>query len=65
MQVMVAPTEEMVAGVLDRRFDLALVTLPFPTGELGVTPLFEEELVILRPSAKRMQGWHVGAIEPA
>ena len=43
MQVMVAPTEEMVAGVMDRRFDLALVTLPFPTGELGVTPLFEEE----------------------
>jgi DNA-binding transcriptional LysR family regulator len=65
MQVMVAPTEEMVAGVLDRRFDLALVTLPFPTGELGVTPLFEEELVILRPAAKRLQGWHVGAIEPA
>ena len=63
MQVMVAPTEEMVAGVLDRRFDLALVTLPFPTGELGVTPLFEEELVILRPSVKRLQGWHVGAIE--
>jgi DNA-binding transcriptional LysR family regulator len=30
-----------------------------------VTPLFEEELVILRPAAKRLQGWHVGAIEPA
>jgi DNA-binding transcriptional LysR family regulator len=65
MQVMVAPTEEMVAGVLDRRFDLALVTLPFPTGDLGVTSLFEEELVILRPSSKRLQGWRVGAIEPA
>jgi LysR family transcriptional regulator, nitrogen assimilation regulatory protein len=65
MQVTVAPTEEMVAGVMDRRFDLALVTLPFPTGDLGVTHLFEEELVILRPSAKRLHGWHVGAIEPA
>lgn len=65
MQVTVAPTEEMVAGVMERRFDLALVTLPFPTGDLGVTPLFEEELVILRPSAKRLHGWHVGAIEPA
>ncbi|HEX3880882.1 MAG TPA: LysR family transcriptional regulator [Bryobacteraceae bacterium] len=65
MQVTVAPTEEMVAGVMDRRFDLALVTLPFPTGDLGVTPLFEEELVILRPSAKSLHGWRVGAIEPA
>lgn len=42
MHVMVAPTEEMVAGVIDRRFDLALVTLPFPTGDLGVAPLFTE-----------------------
>jgi LysR family nitrogen assimilation transcriptional regulator len=65
MQVTVATTEEMVAGVLDRRFDLALVTLPFPTGDLGVAPLFTEELVILRPSAKRMRGWHIGAMEPA
>jgi DNA-binding transcriptional LysR family regulator len=65
MQVMVAPTEEMVAGVMDRRFDLALVTLPFPTGDLAVTPLFTEELVILRPSTKRMRGWHIGTIEPA
>lgn len=65
MQVMVAPTEEMVAGVMERRFDLALVTLPFPTGDLGVTPLFEEELLILRPSPKRLQGWHVGTMDPA
>ncbi len=65
MHVMVAPTEEMVAGVIDRRFDLALVTLPFPTGDLGVAPLFTEELVILRPSPKRMRGWHIGAIDPA
>lgn len=65
MQVTVAPTEEMVAGVMDRRFDLALVTLPFPTGDLGVTPLFEEELLILRPSVKRLHGWHVGGIDAA
>ena len=65
IQVTVAPTEEMVAGVLDRRFDLALVTLPFPTGDLGVAHLFTEELVILRPSTKRMHGWHIGAIDPA
>jgi DNA-binding transcriptional LysR family regulator len=65
MHVTVAPTEEMVAGVMDRRFDLALVTLPFPIGDLGMTHLFTEELVILRPSGKRMRGWHVGTMEPA
>ena len=65
MQVMVEPTEDMVSGVMDRRYDLAVVSLPFPTGDLGVMPLFEEELVILRPSARRLRGWHVGVIEPA
>jgi DNA-binding transcriptional LysR family regulator len=65
LQITVLPTEEMVAGVLDRRFDLALVSLPFPTGDLGVIPLFNEEMVILRPSPKRMGSWHVGTIQPA
>ncbi len=64
MQVMVAPTEEMVEGVRDRRYDLALVSLPFPTGDLGVAPLFEEEMLLIRPSARRLRGWHVGALEP-
>jgi DNA-binding transcriptional LysR family regulator len=65
MRITVMPTEEMVAGVLDRRFDLALVSLPFPTGDLGVMPLFDEEMLILRPSVKRMRSWHVGAIQPS
>jgi DNA-binding transcriptional LysR family regulator len=65
MRITVMPTEEMVAGVLDRRFDLALVSLPFPTGDLGVMPLFDEEMVILRPSPKQLRGWHVGTIQPA
>lgn len=64
MRITVMPTEEMVAGVLERRFDLALVSLPFPTGDLGVMPLFDEEMVILRPSTKRMRSWHVGPIQP-
>ncbi len=63
IQVTVVPTEEMVAGVIDRKFDLALVSLPFPTGDLEVLPLFEEELLILRPAGKRMRGWRVGEIE--
>src|SRR5947199_8298598 len=46
IRITVSATEEMVAGLMDRRFDLALITLPFPTYQLVVTPLFAEELMI-------------------
>lgn len=65
IQVTVAPTEEMVAGVLERRFDLALISLPFEDERLTVTPLYEEEMLILRPSATAVRGWHVGSIKPS
>jgi DNA-binding transcriptional LysR family regulator len=51
--VTVAATEEMVEGVLDRRFDMALISLPFPEDRLRVLPLFEEELLGLRPAPVR------------
>jgi DNA-binding transcriptional LysR family regulator len=56
IQVTVAPTEEMVAGLLDRRFDLAIVSLPFDETNLAIMPLFDEELLILRPSPKPVRG---------
>jgi DNA-binding transcriptional LysR family regulator len=62
--ITVSATEEMVAGLVDRRFDLALITLPFPTDNLVVTPLFEEELLIVQRSHKKMEGWRVGTIQP-
>lgn len=65
IQVTVSATEEMVAGLLDRRFDLALISLPFPDENLKVVPLFEEELLVLKPSPKRISGWHVGSIAPS
>jgi len=65
LQVTVSATEEMVAGLLERRFDLALISLPFPSENLTLFPLFEEELLILRPSPKSVRGWHVSAIQPA
>ncbi|HZQ54735.1 MAG TPA: LysR family transcriptional regulator [Bryobacteraceae bacterium] len=52
IQVTVCPTEEMVAGLLERRFDLALISLPYEHPSLTVIPLFDEELLIIRPSAK-------------
>jgi LysR family nitrogen assimilation transcriptional regulator len=64
IHITVSATEEMVAGLIDRRFDLALITLPFPTENLVATPLFDEELLIVRRSEKPVTGWHVGNISP-
>lgn len=50
IHVTVAATEGMVAGLLDRRYDLALISLPWTQADLTLVPLFEEELLVLRPS---------------
>ncbi|MGO9228749.1 MAG: LysR family transcriptional regulator [Bryobacteraceae bacterium] len=65
IDIMVCPTEEMVAGLLDRRFDLALISLPYPNENVETIPLFEEELLVLKPSLERISGWHVAPAEPA
>jgi len=65
IHITVSATEEMVAGLLNRRFDLALITLPFPTENLIVTPLFEEELLIVQRSDAPVSGWRIGNIKPA
>jgi DNA-binding transcriptional LysR family regulator len=62
--ITVAATEEMVAGLQEHRFDLALISLPFPSENLKILPLFDEELLILRPSPSRVRGWHIGSIRP-
>jgi DNA-binding transcriptional LysR family regulator len=64
IHITVSATEEMVAGLVDRRFDLALITLPFPTEQLVLTPLFEEELLIVKHSEIPSQAWKVGVIKP-
>lgn len=65
IHITVSATEEMVAGLLDRRFDLALITLPFPTEKLVVTPLFEEELLIVQHADTDSPTWKVGNIKPS
>ncbi|MBC8164626.1 MAG: LysR family transcriptional regulator [Bryobacteraceae bacterium] len=65
LQVTVSATEEMVAGVLDRRFDLALISLPVDDSNLTILPLFEEELLVLRPSSKPIRAWQIESIKPA
>jgi LysR family transcriptional regulator, cyn operon transcriptional activator len=65
IHVTVSTTEEMVAGLLDRRFDLALISLPYPEHDLRIVPLFDEELLIMRPTSEPVRGWHVGTIDPS
>ncbi len=65
LHVNVLATEEMIAGLLDREFDLALISLPVSNENLHIVPLFEEELLLVRPSATRVRGRHVGTIDPA
>ncbi len=59
IQVTVSATEEMVMGLLERRFDLAIVSLPIDETNLTIIPLFDEELLILRPSVKQVRGSQV------
>ena len=63
IRVTVGVTEEMVTGLLDRRFDLALISLPVPEEHLKIMPLFDEELLIVRPSAGSVSGGHVRSMQ--
>ncbi len=63
IEITVSTTEDMAAGLHSRRFDLAIVSLPFSDTGLEYTPLFEEELLLLKPAARSVSGWHVGSID--
>jgi DNA-binding transcriptional LysR family regulator len=65
IRVTVGVTEDIVAGLLDRRFDLGLISLPVSEERLKIIPLFQEELLLLRPSATKVRGGPVGSVQPA
>jgi DNA-binding transcriptional LysR family regulator len=65
IRVTVGVTEDIVAGLLDRRFDLGLISLPIPEERLKITPLFEEELLLLRPSSTKVSGGAIASVQPA
>jgi DNA-binding transcriptional LysR family regulator len=50
VHVTVAATERIVDGLLSRRFDLGLVSLPVTQPSLQIVPLFDEELLVIRPA---------------
>jgi DNA-binding transcriptional LysR family regulator len=62
IRVTVGVTEEIVAGLHSRRFDLGLISMPVSEGNLEVMPLFDEELLVLRPSATRVRSRGIGSI---
>ncbi len=65
IHVTVAATEGIVAGLLERRFDLGLISLPWPQKDLTITPLFEEELLVLRPAKRAGSSGSVHAVRPS
>src|SRR6202049_4477876 len=65
IRVTVGVTEEMIVGLLDRRFDLALISLPVSEANLKLIPLFDEELLIVRPSANKVGSGHVSSMRAA
>jgi DNA-binding transcriptional LysR family regulator len=50
VHVTVAATERIVEGLLNRSFDLGLLSLPVTQPGLNIVPLFEEELLVIRPT---------------
>jgi DNA-binding transcriptional LysR family regulator len=62
IRVTVGVTEEMVTGLLERRFDLALISLPVSEANLKLIPLFDEELLVVRPSSSKVGSGHVGSM---
>jgi DNA-binding transcriptional LysR family regulator len=65
LHVHVLATEEMVAGLLSGQFDLCLISLPYSHPQLRIVPMFEEELLLLRPSPKRINGSQISAVRAA
>ena len=63
IHVTVGATEMIVAGLLDGRYDLGLISLPWPEKDLAIVPLFEEELVVLRPCRQPGSGGPTGVIQ--
>ncbi len=62
IQVTVGVTEQIVSGLLEGKFDLGLISLPVSEEKLSIMPLFEEELLVLRPSTTMVRGGHIGSI---
>lgn len=64
VHVTVAATERIVDGLLHHRFDLGLVSLPVAQPNLKIIPLFEEELLVIRPASRAPSPSGVSLVKP-
>src|SRR5579862_8159906 len=64
IRVTVGVTEEIVAGLHERRFDLGLISLPVAADGLQILPLFDEELLLLQPAVRRQSGGPKQSVRP-
>jgi DNA-binding transcriptional LysR family regulator len=62
LHVTVLATEEIIAGLKGHQFDLGLISLPVAEKSLRILPLFNEELLVVRPSVARVRGHHISTI---
>jgi DNA-binding transcriptional LysR family regulator len=65
VHVTVVATERIVDGLQDRRFDLGLVSLPLSQPDLTIVPLFDEELLVIRPAPNRLGDGSVSTVQPS
>jgi LysR family transcriptional regulator, transcription activator of glutamate synthase operon len=65
VHITVAATERIVEGLLEGQYDLGLVSLPVTQPKLSLVPLFDEELLVIRPSPDRPGGRMVSTVQPS
>jgi DNA-binding transcriptional LysR family regulator len=63
LHVTVGPTERIVDGLIDRKFDLGLISLPLLQPDLTIVPLYQEELLVIRPASGVTADTSVSAIQ--
>lgn len=63
LHVTVGATEKIVQGLMDRKFDLGLISLPWAQPDLTILPLYQEELLVIRPAPEAARDGAVAAIQ--
>jgi len=64
LHITVGATERIVEGLMERKFDLGLISLPWTQTDLTILPLYQEELLVIRPAPEVMKDAAVTSIQP-
>lgn len=64
LHVTVGATEKIVQGLMERKFDLGLISLPWAQPDLTILPLYQEELLVIRPLSAVTSDLAVSTIQP-